>query len=90
MQISTNRWYTQVLSAINEVLGISLTLSSLEWDLHTSCGMEGSCKWNPHGLTQYFISFYISSVQSPGFPCGTCGKEPACQCGRHKKLRFNP
>ena len=84
MQISTNRWYTQVLSAINEVLGISLTLSSPEWDLHNPCGMEDSCKWDPHSLTQYFILFYISSVQSLGFPGGTCGKEPACQCGRQE------
>ena len=89
MQIFTNRQYTQVLSAINELLGISLTLSSPEWDLHTPCGMEDSCKRDPHSLTQYFILFYISSVQSLGFPGGTCGKEPACQCGRHK-LRFNP
>ena len=24
------------------------------------------------------------------FPDGTIGKEPACQCRRHKRLRFNP
>ena len=24
-----------------------------------------------------------------GFPGGASGKEPACQCRRHKKLRFN-
>ena len=25
-----------------------------------------------------------------GFPGGTSGKEPTCQCKRHKKHRFNP
>ena len=25
-----------------------------------------------------------------GFPGGTDGKEPACLCRRHKRLRFNP
>ena len=25
-----------------------------------------------------------------GFPGGTSGKEPACQCRRHKRCRFNP
>ena len=25
-----------------------------------------------------------------GFPGGTCGKEPTCQCRRHKRLRFYP
>ena len=27
---------------------------------------------------------------SKGFPGGTSGKEPACQCRRHKGCRFNP
>ena len=25
-----------------------------------------------------------------GFPVGTSGKEPTCQCRRHKRHRFNP
>ena len=25
-----------------------------------------------------------------GFPGGASGKEPACQCRRHKRCRFNP
>ena len=27
---------------------------------------------------------------SRGFPGGASGKEPACQCRRHKRCRFNP
>ena len=26
----------------------------------------------------------------PGFPGGLSGKEPACQCRRHKRYGFNP
>ena len=25
-----------------------------------------------------------------GFPGGACGKEPACQCRRHKRFGFDP
>jgi len=25
-----------------------------------------------------------------GFPVGTSGKEPACQCRRHKRCRYDP
>ena len=25
-----------------------------------------------------------------GFPGGDSGKEPSCQCGKHKRLRFDP
>ena len=30
------------------------------------------------------------NVQSWGFPGGASGKEPACQCRRHKRWGFNP
>ena len=29
-------------------------------------------------------------VKVSGFPDGASGKEPTCQCRRHKKLGFNP
>ena len=35
-------------------------------------------------------AFVDSSVVSEGFPGGASGKEPACQCRRHKKCRFDP
>ena len=25
-----------------------------------------------------------------GFPCGASGKEPTCQCRRHKRLELDP
>ena len=30
------------------------------------------------------------TVITPGFPGGTSGKEPACQCRRHKRCGFDP
>ena len=32
----------------------------------------------------------IYTLYKLGFPDGTSGKEPACQCRRHKRLRFDP
>ena len=32
----------------------------------------------------------VGSTERLGFPGGTSGKEPTCQCRRHKRLRFNP
>ena len=29
-------------------------------------------------------------IKYEGFPGGASGKEPACQCRRHKRLGFNP
>ena len=33
---------------------------------------------------------FLSSMETVGFPGGTRGKEPACQCRRHKRHRFDP
>ena len=30
------------------------------------------------------------TLQQLGFPGGANGKEPACQCRRHERLRFDP
>ena len=40
--------------------------------------------WTPRGL------HWIDSLYSWGFPGGTSGKEPTCQCRRHKRHRFHP
>ena len=29
-------------------------------------------------------------ITQESFPGGACGKEPACQCRRRKRLRFDP
>ena len=35
-------------------------------------------------------SFWLQATEYPGFPGGTSGKEPACQCRRQKRQRFDP
>ena len=32
----------------------------------------------------------MKHMQARGFPGGTSGQEPACQCRRHKRCRFDP
>ena len=32
----------------------------------------------------------MTELNTLGFPAGTSGKEPACQCRRHKRCEFNP
>ena len=43
-------------------------------------------------LTSEKTDFKIKTVikDKEGFPCGTSGKEPACQCRRHKRCRLDP
>ena len=36
------------------------------------------------------LANWLQSVHLLGFPGGARGKEPACQCRRHKKCEFNP
>ena len=35
------------------------------------------------------ISFFCIINKNKGFPIGTSGKEPACQCRRHKRCGFD-
>ena len=36
------------------------------------------------------IKIHFNVTKAYGFPGGTRGKEPACQCRRHKRHGFNP
>ena len=50
------------------------------------------CEWGP-GLNVGNTTMepnLRSGEGSRGFPGGTSGKEPACQCKRHKRCGFNP
>ena len=42
--------------------------------------------------TQHSSSLLLASVYRPfgGFPGGASGKEPSCQCTRHKRHEFSP
>ena len=37
-----------------------------------------------------YICIYIYTYTCIAFPSGASGKEPTCQCRRHKRLGFNP
>ena len=42
-----------------------------------------------HVINLHLI-FWRPLTHCLGFPGGVSGKEPACQCGRHKRWRFDP
>ena len=46
--------------------------------------------YNPRFLADILSIIYHISLIIMGFPGGASGKEPACQCRRFKRLRFNP
>ena len=41
-------------------------------------------------LSPQFLFFRPEILSHLGFPGGTSGKEPTCQCRRHKRYRFHP
>ena len=36
-----------------------------------------------------FLAYFTQHARLSGFPGGTSGKEPACQCRRHKRHGFD-
>ena len=45
---------------------------------------------NHYGLHLKLIQINYALTNQSGFSDGTSGKEPACQCRRHKRLWFDP
>ena len=58
---------------------------SHQWFHHCDIPMLPSFLYFPPGYIYEFPIIYYM-----GFPSGTSGKEPACQCRRHKRYRFYP
>ena len=54
--------------------------------------MDGAWRAIVHGVTEVGHNLATKPPPHPlvGFPGGTTGKEPTCQCRRHKSLGFNP
>ena len=46
--------------------------------------------YSPWGQSQTRLSIWAPMITNMGFPAGTSGKEPTCQCRRHKRSRFYP
>ena len=59
-------------------------------DIYTlSCGKQltsGKMLCNTGSPAWHFVMTWRDGV----FPAGSCGKEPACQCRRHKRCWFDP
>ena len=55
---------------------------SLQWSDH-----DNEMTWE---LVSPEQSFRLSTFTVDGFPGGTGGKEPACQCKRHERYGFHP
>ena len=70
------------------ILGLSWELkeTSLTWIFKDSC-TPLLLIFKMDLFTRSPLAIYIWSM---GFPGGTSGKEPTCQCLRHKRLEFNP
>ena len=68
----------------------SLRLTSIESVMPSSrLILCRSCLGLKLHLFNFLTSFQVLLVML-GFPGGASGKEPTCQCGRLKKLEFNP
>ena len=69
-------------------------LEQTGWDRDEKQGRTTSFKvllptTGPESSYAYILNTYkVPNVRS--FPGGTSGKEPACQCRRHKRCKFNP
>ena len=50
--------------------------------------MKGKCVYIY--IYFFFFPFYYNLLYCLGFPGGTSGKEPTCQCRRHTRLGFDP
>ena len=88
-------FYIYLISAITVspyqcylILGLSWDLkeTSLTWKFKDSCTPP---------LLIFKMGLFTRSplamdIWSMGFPGGTSGKEPTCQCIRHKRLEFDP
>ena len=55
--------------------------------LHPSVGLS---YFLLSGKVPCIVKTFLWMGKELGFPSGSAGKEPACQCKRHKRLRFNP
>ena len=66
--------------------GMATHSSILAWRIPWS--LEGCCPWGRKEFDiaeQLTLSLYLIIWQDVGFPGGAAGKEPACQCRRHKR-----
>ena len=56
----------------------------------TLATLSSKCPLNTCSDSKSFIHKIMNSTHLKAFPGGASGKEPTCQCRRHKRRRFNP
>ena len=65
-----------------------------DWDQHSNSEIKSStCVYMYVLMTKdntFFLTPFFKLRYSLGFPGGISGKEPVCQCRRHKRRRSNP
>ena len=60
--------------------------SNVEWYMKVTAAIQNAV-WCYHVI---YDKRKRATTQTLGFPGGTVGKEPACQCSRHKRHGFHP
>ena len=81
------KWSRSVVSDPSLPHGLQLTRLLRSWDFPVkSTGVGCHCLLPRVESTVYLGRYSIGM----GFPGGTSEKEPACQCRRHKRHRFDP
>ena len=67
--------------------GMATHSSILAWRIPMD---RGAWQATIHGVSKSELLSIAQRTAAGGFPRGTGGKEPTCQCRRHKRCRFNP
>ena len=65
----------ELMSLLSPALADGFFITSATWEAQNKCVV---------------YTIICDSMYVMGFPSGTSGKEPACQCRRHKRYGFNP
>ena len=89
-----NRPYTSVLLNILQITLIHLEHILLPGESHGQSSLAGNspwgCKESDTAERLSIAQHLVTAKPHWGFPRGSIGKEPACQCRRHKRYGFHP
>ena len=69
-----------------------VSTSGIQSSLGTHWGLVPgpSCRHQNLEMFKPLIQIHVHLYTYMGFPGGTSGEEPTCQCRRHRRLGFNP
>ena len=62
----------------------------ISFDIRTDVGHNSHVIISLHHPFTEITKRIMSTIHEKGFPGNTSGKEPTCQCRRHKRHGFNP